>query len=430
MSCVCDLLTRLTREYQKALQSLRQYHIFKVVTVRSADAYSLTPEFATSLKEALVGADSSRPFGETASVSPEDSVSVLELDKYSQIQWENLLGYMVGPVGGVTTDQIASPPPAIIDLLTAGNLVTFSSSHGGASNPYITHEGFSFVLQDIESQLWALIFLYVGNAAAQGLDEVDILSFIFVISSSEPGLAYSSAKLNQTQRRVLTTLSMLGVVYQPKTSGNSQVEYYYPTRLAAILASEFSTTTSITDPTQGLPLTSSGNDAPRGFIIIETNFRVYAYTSSPFQIALLSLFANLRSRHPNLVVGKITRSSIQRANQRGISAQQVVSYLNSHAHPQMRAGQAQQQQGRSGQSSTLPATIVDQIHLWQLERDRMTVTHGFLLKNFGSLQEYEVACGGANDRGVLVWKSDFKRMVFVSYTDFNVLTAFIGSVNQ
>lgn len=80
-----------------------------------------------------------------------------------------------------------------------------------------------------------------------------------------------------------------------------------------------------------------------GFIILETNYRLYAYTGerymlishnptfeprainvdNPLQTAVLNLFATLKSRFPNLVVGSITRDSVKKALANGISADQV-----------------------------------------------------------------------------------------------------------
>ena len=74
----------------------------------------------------------------------------------------------------------------------------------------------------------------------------------------------------------------------------------------------------------------------KGYILIETNFKVYAYTSSPLQIAILSLFISMQTRFPNMVVGSLTRDSVREALTRGISAEQIVFYLTSHAHPEMR----------------------------------------------------------------------------------------------
>lgn len=88
------------------------------------------------------------------------------------------------------------------------------------------------------------------------------------------------------------------------------------TSLAAGNEMEFSLKQS-EDSNVDLP--SSNN----GYILLETNFRVYAYTNSPLQIAILSLFVDMQSRFANMVVGVITRDSVREALTRGISADQV-----------------------------------------------------------------------------------------------------------
>jgi hypothetical protein len=87
---------------------------------------------------------------------------------------------------------------------------------------------------------------------------------------------------------------------------------FYPTRLATTLTSS------------APPLVSSRHaDEERGFLIIETNYKVYAYTSNPLQIAVLNLFVSLKSRFPNFVTGQITRDSVRTGLQNGITANQV-----------------------------------------------------------------------------------------------------------
>ncbi len=44
---------------------------------------------------------------------------------------------------------------------------------------------------------------------------------------------------------------------------------------------------------------------------------------NPLQIAILNLFVALKSRFPNLVVGALTRESVKRALDNGITADQV-----------------------------------------------------------------------------------------------------------
>ncbi len=44
-------------------------------------------------------------------------------------------------------------------------------------------------------------------------------------------------------------------------------------------------------------------------ILVETNFKVYIYSNSIFQIKILQLFVVLKYRFSNLAVGVITRES-------------------------------------------------------------------------------------------------------------------------
>ncbi|KAL2399050.1 General transcription and DNA repair factor IIH subunit TFB2 [Exophiala dermatitidis] len=422
--------SRGEREY--AIDLLHRYHIFKDVTYNGAKAYALTPDFAKSLRRALTGAGDSRSFGQVATNVPEDQkVTIAQLDEYARQRWEGILAYMVGSSSillesGTTENQASiQPSPGVIELLKAGHLIELTGTYSRGQAAKITKEGFAFVLQDINTQIWALLFLYVDNAEVFEMDKVDVLSFLFFVSSLELGLAYSTAPLDETQLRCLSDLVSFGIVYQPLLEDGTPVDYFYPTRLATTLTSDSSTTLSATNTTLGSSLstksahssTSSSAGTGKGFIIVETNYRLYAYTSSPLQIALLSLFVNLRSRHPNLVTGKMSKSSVQRAIQAGITADQIISYLTSHAHPQMRR-HAQAEQARNADPNRvvpiLPATILDQIHLWQLERDRMTTTPGFLLKDFPNQADYEAPCRYADEIGVLVWKNDKKRMFFVN----------------
>lgn len=112
---------------------------------------------------------------------------------------------------------------------------------------------------------------------------------------------------------------------------------FSPTRLA----------TTLTSSLPPLPTASGGAGSEskgEGFIVLETNYRIYAYTGplmppreshelgsqlychspdNPLQTAVLNLFVTLKSRFPNLVVGSITRDSVKRALMNGITADQV-----------------------------------------------------------------------------------------------------------
>jgi transcription initiation factor TFIIH subunit 4 len=235
------------------------------------------------------------------------------------------------------------------------------------------------------------------------MDAVEMLSFLFMLGSLTLGQDYSVHGLSDTQLQMLQDLHDFGIVYQPP----QDLDRFYPTRLATTLTSSDSAGTLLDDPKSSI---SSQNGA--GYIILETNHRLYAYTSSPLQIAVLQLFVKLTNRFPNLVSGKLTKDSVQRAIGYGITSDQIISYLSTHAHPQMLKN-----------NPILPPTVVDQIRLWQIEGDRMKANHGFLLKQFQDKVEYQDCVRYAENLGVLVWQNDEKQMFFV--TRVEQLSAFL-----
>jgi transcription initiation factor TFIIH subunit 4 len=230
------------------------------------------------------------------------------------------------------------------------------------------------------------------------MSETDVLSFLFMLGSLELGQDYTITTLSATQRSMLDDLSAFGIVYRSSKTAST----FYPTRLAVTLTSD-SGALSTSDLALSSSLTPSAGSRSgsntQGFIIVETNYRIYAYTSSLLQIAVLSLFTKLTTRFPNLVSGKLTKESITRAIKLGISSQQILSYLSSHAHPQMRG--------------VIHPTVMDQIRLWEYEGERVETTDGYLMKEFSTETEYKEVVGYAESLGVLVWKDDKRRLFFV-----------------
>lgn len=63
----------------------------------------------------------------------------------------------------------------------------------------------------------------------------------------------------------------------------------------------------------------------------------------------------------------------------GITADQIIGYLKQHIHPKMLHGEIK---------NPLPPTVVDQIKLWELERNRLTYSDGVLYSQFLSQVTY------------------------------------------
>jgi transcription initiation factor TFIIH subunit 4 len=364
----------------------------------SPQVVALTDNFSSSLRLALTGGGDHQSFGVPSSDQATGGVDIKFLDEYARAQWEGILHYVVNSVGAAMHQEGQGPTVAVKQLLEAGNLVTKGRHSGGG----ITQAGFSFLLQEANAQVWTLLLLWIENAEKMGMDSVDVLSFLFMLGSLELGRAYNTTNLQETQRQMLTPLVDFGLIYIPESSPDQ----FFPTRLATTLTSDASALRSVS---AGFDAALTADPTSKGFIIIETNYRLYAYTSSPLQIAVLALFTKLTSRYPNMVSGRVTRSSVREAISHGITSDQIISYLSTHAHPQLLKKSVAQ-----GGGPVLPPTVVDQIRLWQIENERMKATPGFLFKEFDTQKEYDACARYADEIGVLLWKSDAKGMFFVT----------------
>ena len=91
-----------------------------------------------------------------------------------------------------------------------------------------------------------------------------------------------------------------------------------------------------------LVASDSSDDAlkKQQFMIVESNFKVYAYTDSELYRAILRLFMREDYIFKNLVVGALTRESLKEAFKKRITARQIIGFIETHAHPQCRNSRA------------------------------------------------------------------------------------------
>lgn len=69
--------------------------------------------------------------------------------------------------------------------------------------------------------------------------------------------------------------------------------------------------------------------------ILNSNSYKYPLNVSDLQLALVRMFTDFLYHFPNLVVGNVSRDSIRQALRNGISADQIISFLKMHVHPEM-----------------------------------------------------------------------------------------------
>ena len=122
-------------------------------------AYALTNTFAASLRLALTGGGNHKSFGVPCNKPDKDRVSVSQLDEFARKQWEGVLGYMVGSTGINIADEGVRLSHGVKTLLQAGGLVV-----ARGKKVEITQEGFAFILQEVNAQVWTVLVYYLDNA--------------------------------------------------------------------------------------------------------------------------------------------------------------------------------------------------------------------------------------------------------------------------
>ena len=86
-------------------------------------------------------------------------MTILELDEFARKQWEGVLGYMVGSTGIDLTDEGVKLSHGVKKLLQLGGLVETKNR-----KVEITQDGFAFILQEVNAQVWTILILYLENA--------------------------------------------------------------------------------------------------------------------------------------------------------------------------------------------------------------------------------------------------------------------------
>ncbi|KAG4302275.1 hypothetical protein PCK1_001547, partial [Pneumocystis canis] len=379
----------------EALDKLFRIHIFE----KKDDYIHFSDNFKDNLQVVLMGGKDHNSFGIPCLIPDKKNVDISFLDNYSKKKWEMILHFMVG------TGIEKLPGDHVLTLLHYSGLM-FGSKYDDMK---ITNSGFQFLLLDINSQIWELLLQYLSMIEDLKIDPVEVLQFLFMLGNLELGQSYYISSLTSIQVEILENLKDYGIVYRRKLSRR-----FYPTRLATILISNAETYTSNSIIENTIYGGQKLLDVEKGFIILETNYRLYAYTDSPLQIAVLNLFAHLYLRFSNLVVGVITRNSVRQAFMNGITAEQIISYLTSYAHPQMKKN-----------VPIIPPTVNDQIRLWEMERNRLKATEGYLFRDFNSTSDFELALKYANDLNVVVWESHSKKVFFVNIQGSNMVVDYI-----
>ncbi|GMH18853.1 hypothetical protein Nepgr_020694 [Nepenthes gracilis] len=228
-----------------------------------------------------------------------------------------------------------------------------------------------------------------------GVDPVDLISFMLELSFHETG-----------QIITVKDLANLGLV---KLQQGRKDGWFIPTKLVTNLSVSLSDSTT----------------RKQGFVVVETNFRMYAYSSSKLHCEILRLFSRyywtwmlLDINHLFLLLPTLQitlhcdkmqlcgtflflRSSIC------YTLCQIISFLQQNAHPRV-----------AERMPSVPENVTDQIRLWEADLNRVEMTPAHLYEEFPSKDVFDSACDFARDHGGVLWE-DSKTMQLVVKADIH-----------
>merc|ERR1712146_359533 len=109
----------------------------------------------------------------------------------------------------------------------------------------------------------------------------------------------------------------------------------------------------------------------------------------------------------------ITRTSVRRALSQGITADQILRFMQVHAIPMMRA----KNKNPNDPFAPVPGTVRDQIKLWEDESNRLTKLDATLIRYLPNVpQLFEDVTAFAREHGLLIWSTSLPQKVFVIHS--------------
>ena len=257
-----------------------------------------------------------------------------ELLQHAVSSWDRFLQQLLEPV---KSSSIAA------DLAISLN---FKDASG------LTAAGFQFVLDERQQQLWQLVISYLKSAKAE--NPLGPLKIVLAMGELRVGeCLIMASSTTQLEQRFLKFLTELGVLYMESPGQGQSCRFWITPGALAMFRRDASQmlSRSGTSSQEILGVTEDSQG-----IIVESNFKVYCYTSSSLHALLLGHFCEILVRLPNLVVGQLTAESVMKAMSHGIRAAHMLRYLEAAAHPRVRQGARDAREG-----AAVPSNVCGQL---------------------------------------------------------------------
>ncbi|MES1913781.1 MAG: hypothetical protein MHM6MM_005940 [Cercozoa sp. M6MM] len=353
-------------DFEQAFEQLQE-----LALLHNQNGIVLTPQFGAQLGRALCrrGAHRVRHLRDLQQGTAQREIDAAATDKWDLLV-ETLLGenqeaeniQLLRELGFLETKTEA---PRLFQV-SHSNQVETSASNGTFDK---SDKAFSFLFAPTRVQVWKLLTSMFKVLQDDWEAHDAALKLVFRLSMCDAGTLLSQSELSPHQLNFAKRLERVGIL--------------------AFFDSDI-TLTSV-----GGTLCAGEGPRKQGYLIVETTFRVLCYSNSRIHRALLSLFARIDVLLPGLTVAKITKRSIQPALMAGITAAQIAQFLRTHLHPRQLT-RLEEQEDAVEETETVvvggvPSNVIDMLHLWERERNRLRMQPASMISQFASEHELKQA---------------------------------------
>lgn len=368
------------------LRTMHQLHQLSVLQTDQRGFVQLNADFKRCLIAALSGRD--QGVSDATQQQYQGPPPVRQLSEQAARQWQAVLLFILDSEGSFDLPLGSSSNGfSIQDLLVSAGLVVLEGRRHE-----LTPEGLKYLLQPTPDQVWLLLRQYIQAAEqTSGKELASTLSFLMQLSFRRVWQPYPLAGLTPREQDIAGHMCQLGLVATCKQDGAS---FFCATPLAASLCGGSGAAGQ--SDAAGDASSKGGGGASAlessGYIIVETNFRVYAHTSNPLQRRVLARLMRTDCLLPNLYVGTLTRETFMEALEAGLGAEDVTNFLRAHAHPQV-----------ASRVVAVPENVQDQLLLWQAETQRVTRQAATYYSKFEDDELFAATLHTAQGHGSVLW---------------------------
>ena len=228
---------------------------------------------------------------------------------------------------------------------------------------------------------------------------LEFLKLIFQLCSYEICTSFTKLPKEYDQKHYYEQLSFLsefGIIWEKHYEQKNETKYF----CTPLIKSIFEDINLIS------PLSEIENNNGN-FLIVETDFNVYAYTKNNLDIQIFELLFEEKYKFDGFIVGSITREKIRNILKRDIKIFTILEYLSNHSHPN-----SNYKCIIKGEQYKIPENVANQIVMWSDEINALNPENSILLYDFVDENQYDDYYRTLKQNDIL-WSDRSKKLIVV-----------------